>query len=68
MTTADDPNDLPSVELLQLRWAFSQVAALAGFSNMTDVDWAEDDDADNGLSHNEDEHECSDDEQEDTIR
>lgn len=37
-----DRHRLPSFELLQLRYAFSHVTALAGFNNMTEDDWAGD--------------------------
>lgn len=57
----DDPDIVPSFELLDLRWRLSQVAALSGFSNVTDEEWAEGNETleENALPQEED-HNCSD--------
>ncbi|KAL1887795.1 hypothetical protein Sste5346_009969 [Sporothrix stenoceras] len=47
--TANDSKDMPSVELLQLRWKFDQIAAFAGFTNLTDDDIHHEDDLEDNM-------------------
>lgn len=41
---ADDPEDLPSFELLELQWNLLRIAAICGAAEATDEDYLGDDD------------------------
>lgn len=42
--TADDPEDIPSFELLQMHWDLLRIAAISGAAGLVDEDYLSDDD------------------------